>query len=253
MNSPHVNTPPWLADLPRDNRGFIVSCSTPWPDGVPRLSLIATDRKVALAFRRACAVCGYILSPGFPVYRAFSQGDAANIRMYEKDHSHDLGGPAHLSCILYSAFACPYLRQSGARLGKDSLINPGARRGGRAAVMGFEDATLLIYAAPHSFLSDDSTQPHLGYQKFIADIPYRTASELADMYAAAVEEDATTIDTGDRSFWSGSTADERGLLTVLDAAFRALSRRTPDYLVDMQGDRFGAFKLPLSDRSNRPR
>jgi hypothetical protein len=117
--------------------------------------------------------------------------------------------------------------------------------------MGFDDATLLMFALPHEFLSGDSPQPHFGFRNLVADIPFREAPELIDRYAAAVEQDAVEI--GSRSYWTDSEDDERDMVGVLHETFDALKRRAPDYVVDMLGDRFAAFTLPLADGSRARR
>jgi hypothetical protein len=82
------------------------------------------DRTIALAMRRACALCGYPMPAGTNVYRAFAQGDAAVIRMHQREHSHDLAGPLHLSCVLYSAIVCPFLREKTARMERAAASTP---------------------------------------------------------------------------------------------------------------------------------
>ena len=242
-----VETPPWLEMLPREGRGFPVPAESPWDDGVPRLSLIASDRKVALAFARGCAVCGCEMLVGEPVYRAFAQGDAATIRMHENDHSHDYGGPSHLSCMLYSAIVCPYLREPTARLGKASMINPGARRGGLAAIMGFRDATLMLYSQAHEFLA--GPEPYFGYVELVEDIRFRQSSELRERYESAVARDAALIDTNSRAYWTDSESDIKNLSEVLRRSHAALASRDFDYRVDLMGTPYVAFSLPLREPS----
>lgn len=236
---------PWIADLPRDARGFPAPAEAGWQDGQPVLSKVATDRKVALGIRRCCAVCGYEMPKGTLVYRAWAQGDAAHMRQYERKHSHDLGGPLHLSCTLFSAMACPYLREKNSRLGKASEINPGARRGTRAAIMGFDDFGLLIYAEPHNFLDPALPPPHFAYVELVADIGYRDGSELADQYEAAIEADAKIIDTSrTRLYWTDSRGDLESLESALLTAFRMLAQSKSAYdQVIMGFGRYVAFPM----------
>jgi hypothetical protein len=138
-----VVPPPWIADLPTDSRGFPVPAEAGWLDGKAIFSQFSNDRTVALALRRACSVCGFVMPKGNLVYRAFALSDALHIREFERERSHDDAGPLHHSCILYSAIVCPYLRRDG-RLGKDSKINPGAQRGRRAGIMSFKDMGLMV-------------------------------------------------------------------------------------------------------------
>src|SRR4051794_12979337 len=103
-----VPPPAHVADLPTDARGYFVPAEAPWIDGLPKLAGLDPHRKTALAFNWACNVCGYPMVEGQPVYRAFSQRDAANIRLYQEPVSVESATPGHLSCMLFSMFACPY-------------------------------------------------------------------------------------------------------------------------------------------------
>ena len=221
---------PWIADLPRDRRGFPAPAEAGWQDGEPILSKVATDRKVALGVHRACAVCGYELPTGNTVYRAFAQSDAAHMRMYERERSHDLAGPLHLSCVLYSAMACPYLREKKSRLGGGNEINPGGRRGTRAAIMGFADFGLMVYAGPHQFLDPNAPIPMFAYLGLVEDIGYRDGRELQERYEQAVIADTTVIDTSKpRLYWTDAEADRRQLVQALRSSFQTLQRSEPAF------------------------
>lgn len=222
--------PPWIADLPSDRRGFPAPAEAGWDTGVPILSKVATDRKVVLGVQRACAVCGYELPKGSPVYRAFAQGDAAHMRMYERERSHDPSGPLHLSCVLYSAMACPYLRERNSRLGASNEINPGARRGTRAAIMGFSDFGLMIYAEPHRFLDPEAPIPMFAYLNLVEDIGYRDGGELQQRFEAAVAADSAVIDMSKpRRYWTDDANDQKVLVKDLQDAFHRIQRSQPSY------------------------
>jgi hypothetical protein len=225
-----VEPPPWITELPTDSRGFPVPAEAGWAEsGEPKIALVATDRKVALAMRRACAVCGRHMPKGRPVYRAFAQSDAAQIRGFERESTQDLAGPLHKSCVLYSALVCPYLRERTSRIGKDSMIGPGERRGTRAAVMGFRDLSVLLFAGPHEFLAEDAPVPHIGYLQLCDDIPYRDGEELLERYREAVEADREFIDLSiERLYWR-TEADLRKLGRLLRDDFTKLNTRTADY------------------------
>ena len=228
-----VVPPPWIADLPTDRRGFFVPAEAGWPeDGEPAIAVVETARKVGLAIWRPCAVCGHHMPRGQPVYRAFSQVDAAQIRGYEREQSQDLSGPLHKSCVLYSAMVCPYLRERTSRLGKASMIKPGARRGTLAAVMGFRDMALLLFAGPHQPLAPGAPLPHVGYLGLCDDIKYRDGDELADLYADAVDADSALIDvSAERNYWrhDDMPALERRLWDELTQ----IARRPVDYKMTM--------------------
>jgi hypothetical protein len=173
-----------------------------WPAvDAPNFASVHTERKIALGFHHACAVCGYELPAGSRVYRAFAQADAVEIRLNQRERTMDPSGPLHLSCVLYSAMACPYLREKTSRLGSDNTINPGARRGTRASVMGFEGYGLLICTQPFGPPTELHT-PQFAYHTLIDDIHYQSGTELSERYAAAVETDAALIEVdGQRKYW----------------------------------------------------
>jgi hypothetical protein len=188
MSSGTVTAPPWIADLPTDARGFHTPAGAGWLDGTPIFSKFHVDRTVALALRRACAVCGYTMPKGALVSRGFALEDALHIREFERERSHDDAGPLHHSCMLYSAIVCPYLRSNG-RPAKDSLVNPGAQRGRRAAVMGFKDMGLRVpFDSERHHLP--FRRPMVAYQELAHDISYyKERDERLDRFEAAVESD----------------------------------------------------------------
>lgn len=114
--------------------------------------------------------------------------------MYERRLTHDRAGPLHHSCMLYAAMVCPYLRERNARLGKASTINPGGKRGTRAAALGFQDFGVMMYAGPPLGPDMDPRLPMIAYMDLEEDIHYRDGSELVDRYAAGVEADSAIID-----------------------------------------------------------
>jgi hypothetical protein len=201
--------PPWFDGLPKDPREFYVLAEAGWVDGEPMFSKFDMDRTIALAIHRACALCGYPMPQGTNLYRAFAQGDAAEIRMNQTKHSHDLAGPLHRSCILYSTIVCPFLREKTARMNKDSHINPGGKRGSLAAVMGFGDMGLMILERPNPNPETWPTNFMIAYLDLDEDIRYRDGSELLDRYQEAVESDKAIIDMSQpRLFWGPNDADE---------------------------------------------
>lgn len=216
----------------------------PWNDqGDPQLELMDPGRKLALGMRRACAVCGRQLRPGRPVYRAFSQADAAQIRMNEVRFSHDSGGPGHLSCMLYATHACPYLATPTSRLGKESKVNPGGRRGSRAAVLGFQDFRLLLHEPTGPYFSLTDLDPQFGYLELVDDMPYRTPDELIARYQAALEDDAYCANVRG-AYWQGREAPPDLLTEVAHGVKRAL-RKQPDQYVSLLGRDAVALTVPL--------
>lgn len=218
--------PPWFEGLPKDSRGFFVLAEAGYLDGKPSFSKFDHDRTVALEIHRACAMCGYPLPDGENVYRAFAQGDAAEIRMNQREHSHDLAGPLHLSCILYSAIVCPFLREKTARMRQDSKINPGGKRGSLAAVMGFRGMGLMVLERMNP---DPETWPvnfMTAYLDLDDDIRYRNGSELLVPYQDAVERDSSIIDmTKPRLFWGPD--DTNQLRLAVKKLSQDIVKRTP--------------------------
>lgn len=198
-------------------------------DGVPIFNDYSVDRTFVLAANRRCALCGFEMPEGTHVYRAFGQADAANIRLHERDHSHDLAGPLHYSCIVYSAMACPYLKEKGSRLAKDSKINPGERRGTRAAILGFQNLGVMLYAGPpDDRAAMELSFPMIAYIGLEDDIPYMNGSDLAERYPAAVERDRKIIDMSQpRMYWTDSSDDAARLRTAMKQAASHLKRQDP--------------------------
>lgn len=226
--------PPWIADLPIDTRGFPVPAEVGWPAvDSPKFDSVDSQRKIALGFHNACAVCGYELHADSRVYRAFAQSDAVEIRLNQSERTMDPSGPIHLSCVLYSAMACPYLREKTARLGPDSKVNPGARRGTRASVMGFEGYGLLVCSQPFGPPGEQHT-PQFAYRTLVEDIHYQSGAELADRYVTAVKTDSGIINTDvPRWYWDGT--QNRAVETEAVRAIRLIKKREPLYSTGIAG------------------
>lgn len=235
--------PPWIATLPADARGFHIPAETPWDDGQPRLSKVGVRNKTALGLIRSCAVCGYFLKLGEPVFRAFSQADAAAIRVDQRELTWDMSGPAHRSCMLYSALVCPYLREPTAKLGQDTRYEPGARRGRLAAVMGFDDAAMLIHDGPHEFLSDAAPLPQFAYRGLTEDIKYRHGADLLEQFDVAVEADRPNVDLSqNQHYWTAD--DNEALNELLISGWEELGAATPAGRMRTPEGRYAIFTIP---------
>lgn len=85
----------------------------------------------------------------------------------------ELANPGHLLWMLYSSQICPFWSRAEARLGKESELAPGAKRGTRAALLGFDNHYLLLP------LNTDIHSAELLYRHLIDDIPFKSPAELA--------------------------------------------------------------------------
>lgn len=215
--------PKWIADLPRERRGYPVPAEVSWKGDTPVLSSTDIARSLILAVNRRCAVCGYDLPAGERRYRAFSQADAAQMRMHERERSTDYGGPAHLSCMLFSAMTCPYLRDKSTLLA-NNLINPGGTRGTLATVFGFEGFGVLVTPT----LFDPNQPPMFGYYSMVADHRYREGTELAELLKEAIVADRSAIEaSAPPLFWDESLEGQRALRAAATRVQRTLSKKEP--------------------------
>ena len=246
---------PWIEGLPRDGRGFVVPAESSWVDGVPVLKETTPFRNVALMARRGCAVCGFELAHGNPVFRVFTEavetkgdaqagevgevvGDVETIRLNRGAVDRDV--PMHLSCALYSAQVCPYLSVPTAKLSSGNSHLPDHVRGG-AAVFGFENFGLLVSAAD-GFIDFGTEGLKVAYLGLVKDIPYVNGGDVANLYAAAVVSDSAVIDTsGKRCFWSDSVQDRGERDRAVEAAEWVVGGSAPARVVDFGGVAYKLF------------
>ncbi len=135
---------------------------------------------------------------------------------YEGSYSYPGGvfvsslGPAHLSCIIYTAaVACPFLQRPTSR------TRDGAHRGA-AAIAGFSRHGVAYLDEP-VFSGKKWAFGYLGKTKtwdFVA------AKELASAYRDALTADAKAINVANRLYWTDSPTDRRRLaeLNQIDLA-----------------------------------
>lgn len=245
-----VTPPRQIASLPQDERGYPVPAEAPWYTTGPRLAGLDPHRTAALGFLRSCTVCGFALATGTLVWRNLSQRDAALARLEESGVGVDTGMAGHLSCMLFSAFACPYWASSAGRLGKQSAVAPGARRGTRPAILGYGDIRIMV--------SEDEGRPFLGgtgsgatnalfmYVGLTADHPFREPTDLLDLYESAVTTDEASIDFDVvRAYWTASPADDAALTQTLDAGMRKLQSRSPSDWISYNNEDWMSFEIPL--------
>lgn len=208
-----------------------------WTEDGPVIETLGKSQTFALAFTRACAVCGYRLEPGETVWRLFTQVEASSRRMM-RENLQELANPGHLLCMLYSSQICPFWSRAEARLGKESELAPGAKRGTRAALLGFDNHYLLLP------LNTDIHSAQFLYRHLTDDIPFKSPAELADRYAEELASEAAP--TGERSYWTNSPADLKSLDRVLRSGQKFTQRTGPARVVDSPtGESFGAFSLPI--------
>lgn len=243
-----LEPPPHLVDLPRDSRGYLVPAEAPWTDEGPRLAGLDPHRSVGLAIHRACCVCGFSLVEGQLVWRTLSQKDAAKTRVHDSYVSVDTGFGGHLSCMIYSAFACPYWASSAGKLGKSSAINPGAPRGTRPSILGHRDIWIMIHEDPRRpFLgppSSNPAEPLFAYVDLMGDVPFRDPQDLLDRYEEALCEDSKAIDiAANRQYWKRS--DEDQLNALISQGLRALEGRPFAREMVYNDELRTAYALPL--------
>lgn len=184
------------------------------------------------------------------VWRNLSQRDAAVARVSNSAFDVDPGMAGHLSCMIFSAFACPYWSSPVGRLGKDSAIQPGAPRGTRPAILGFKDIVMMA--------SEDTRRPFLGgpetfaanalfgYVELDGDHGFRQPDDLLSLYEDACAADVADIDlSAERAYWTASTADQYQLTKTLDTGIRAMRSAAPDRHVSYNGENWTAFAIPL--------
>lgn len=241
-----LEPPAHLADVQRDARGYIIPAETPWVGDVPYLSRYDTARTLALAAARACAVCGLPLLADHPVWRAFSQGDAALARA-DDPNTDELGAPRHESCMLYSTLVCPFWRTPQSRLGKDSLRAPGAKRGTRPAVLGYNDINLLVEPG-RDLLRTEPPPFRFLYVGRIADVRFTNPHEdLVNRYHQALDRDARAVDAKSRRFyWGGDPAARDDLMSYLGTAVPPMLMRRLG-LVLGHGTRYESLQLLHDD------
>ncbi|AWG62943.1 hypothetical protein [Mycobacteroides abscessus] len=228
--------PPWIAGLPTDARGFPVPAEARWLGGEPLIRTYDRTRARALVTQRACAVCGFAIPAGSLYYRAWDQTEADCIRNGQRQRSYDDAGPCHLSCIVYSAAACPYLSNATARLGKDRRLSPGAQRGANAAIIGFQRTGLLIPDPQKHRLSPYFPYPLVAFVGLKTDISYRNGFELYELLTEAIALDRTVIDTSKpQCFWRDSPEEVDDLLDVAERGMReVMGSREPDYSTEVE-------------------
>lgn len=242
MAVPTVEVPMHLASLPTDARGFIVPAESPWVNQVPSVSTFDKPRTLGLAAGRACVVCGLPLPPGQTVWRIFTQRDAATARM-DPEIVDDRSAPGHESCMLYSALQCPFWMTPGARLGKESTIAPGGKRGTKPALMGLGLAGLLV--RPGVEIWRDGAM-FFAYMNLTDDIRFVEPGELRERFEEAMRSDAYLADLppSDRYYWTGSPDDEHDLQAYVEFAFPQIAAREPMQEVPA-AEGFTYWLLPL--------
>jgi len=237
MNTIAVPVPRRLAELPRDRRSFVVPAEAAWTVEGPVIDELGQAQNFALGFTRSCAVCGYRLAPDATVWRLFNQVEAS-ARRRQRRNLLEVANPGHLLCMLYSSQICPFWSRPEARLGTDSLLAPGARRGALVALLGFDNYQLLLP------LGSNVQSARFLYLNLIEDIPFRSPVELTPRYTQALAAEEAPV--GERAYWSNSEVDLRRLERVLRKGEKVTLRRGPEREVESPaGDVFGAFSLPL--------
>ncbi|WP_156744822.1 hypothetical protein [Mycobacterium sp. 852014-52450_SCH5900713] len=190
-----------MADLPalhhqraKAFHGLPSHAASHWVDGKPIFSVDARKVRI-LAIRGRCWLCGYPLaSPGYVVSTETDRND-----LYGHLFSQAFG-PAHHSCVLYSAAACPFLRYRKSR----RRITAHSPRG-TATIKGFNRFGVFFPPSPIAFMV-------FGYWTATETIPLTNQAHLADLYEQAVTDDtATKFTATPRLYWTDAPDDLRRL------------------------------------------
>lgn len=224
-----------LRDLPRDHRGFPVPAEAPWTADGPVISKVDPILKLLLAAHRSCAVCGYGIPDSEPSWRIYDQTSRETTHMQiAKDAVTDNDVPGHFVCMLYSALVCPFWRTENARLGRDSMFTPGARRGEEPALMGFESYAILIDPT-RPFGGDDSQPLPIVLDGYVGELAFRDPQELADRYERERVNCGGRYARGKRRHYAPAFGGRPRLDKEGRAVVAALSRDGADETVDYEG------------------
>lgn len=190
-----------MRNLPRADRGWVVPAESSWRDGMPMLSTFDKARTLAIALKSSCSQCGLPFRTDDLYWRIFSQRDAAYARL--SGNSLTLSAPGHEVCMLYAALACPFWARGKARLGRKSLLEPGAKRGSLAALIGFGSVVLLVQPGM-SLLGEGRPTFRFHYRDQSADLRFRDPhQDLVDRYEALMgREQAADWDGLERVYFN---------------------------------------------------
>lgn len=170
---------PHLRDLPRAHRGPRAGRSTLARSGASdHLEGGADD---AVPTRRPPLVRGLRvrIPDAEPVWRVYDQASRAENTARSGRGITDNDAPGHLICMLDSALVCPFWRTPGGRLGRDSMVQPGASRGDEPAILGFNRYGLLIDPG----LPINSMENKVVLEGYVEEITFSDPlSDLAAMY-----------------------------------------------------------------------
>jgi hypothetical protein len=176
------------------------------------------------------------LTPGEPVWRLFTQAEASSRRLIGRD-LYEPANPGHLVCMLYASQVCPFWSRSDARLGKDSEVAPGARRGSLVALMAFSEYELILpFDRPIE-------RAAFMYHDLVEDIPFRTPNDLAQRFESARAVDH--LPNEKRSYWTNDASDLRRLDRVLSDGMNRTKRSRAARLVTGPDGEYAAFPLPV--------
>lgn len=226
-----------LRDLPREERGFLVPAEAPWVDGQPFVAQTEPLMKLVLAAFRACAVRGFPLPDEEPVWRIQDTSTRRNMKVETDDDGtvNTIDVPGHLVCMLYSALVCPFWRTPSARLGKESMYQPGAKRGDSPAIMGYADYALLI--DPRRPLGGPNSQTFpLVYRGLWREIAFSDPlCDLADAYETERLRCGGRYVKPKRRHYAPQFGGRERLRREIDAVVAALQHREPEEVVSYDG------------------
>jgi hypothetical protein len=140
--------PPWTDDLSRMPAPYnlLPNPAANWR----HIVMVDPVREKALALRRRCGVCGYVLFRDRPVYRHLPPDQPPLGTVFLAPGV----SPMHRSCAIYSAIVCPWLKSPRSRGRRTGLLR------GEMLIAGFQRYGVAMHTPEHpTFLTYGYVDP----------------------------------------------------------------------------------------------
>lgn len=183
--------PPWMDYLSRMPAPYnlLPNPAANWRHMV----MVDPVRERALALRRRCGICGYVLFRDRPVYRHLPPDQQALDGVFMAPGA----SPMHRACAIYAAIVCPWLKTRRSRGRRSGLIR------GEMVIAGFESYGVVMHTPEHpTFLT-------YGYVDPVDVIPCGSGwKDLLPEYEKALTDEK--IDTAPL-YWTDGAEDQARL------------------------------------------